>query len=306
MQGGVEETRFVQQLTATKWPSLDNGTQLRYWGHRLGHRRIMHQSERTAAALLRWGVRAGDTVLLCLPQIPELLYTVLAIWRLGAVVHVIPPEIMPQTFARYPSATLFFAAEPYMEGLAAHADTIYLPRTVLIPFKTAGTRRGIHPIPHSLPHNESKQMLWKDFLSSGASIRRAEAAAHAPTQAALVCYTAERTQLHLTQQEYACYIEAACTALQQKAGHLRVLSTIPTWQAAGITALVAPLLCGHCLLLGLDHSNDIMLARIFNEKADHIYADVAFFSWALQREILSPQQRAFLQDQMQEGLWRLS
>ncbi len=310
MQGGNEMCGFLQQFMSAKQSNLTKGAQLRYRGHRAGLRRILRQSERTAGALLRWEVRPGDTVLVCMPQVPELFFITLAIWRLGATLHILPPDFNWQAYPLSQKASLLFVAEPYLHHLEAQADAMQLPRTVLLPVKEAALGYGNSPrngaFTHDGPLREHKLMLFKDFLSSGQKIRRVDPAPYQPSQVALVCYTGEGFQRRMSQEECVAYLHAACRTLPDATSALRVVNALPLWQASGLLLLFACLLCGHCLLLGVDSVNDRLLARILNEKADRLYADPSFFDWALQREGLSAQQKIFFQAQLQHGLWGFS
>jgi len=76
------------------WAARDgNRTALVYAGQRWSYGELNRRADRTAAGLRALGIRAGDRVLVQLPNVPELVYLSLALFRLGALpVYALAPH----------------------------------------------------------------------------------------------------------------------------------------------------------------------------------------------------------------------
>ena len=69
----------------------ESATALIYLGRRISYRELFLQIEKTEKAFYQLGVQKGDTISVCLPSIPEALYVVYALNRLGAIANMLHP-----------------------------------------------------------------------------------------------------------------------------------------------------------------------------------------------------------------------
>ena len=79
-----EKVTLSEALTnsAEQFP---NHTALNYMGKKISYRELDRLVNRFARALLDLGVKKGDKVALCLPNLPQTVITNFAVWRIGAV-----------------------------------------------------------------------------------------------------------------------------------------------------------------------------------------------------------------------------
>ena len=68
-----------------------NEPALNYFGQKITHRQLQTEIDRCARALSACGVKAGDVVSLCLLAIPEAVYLLYAVNKLGAVANLLSP-----------------------------------------------------------------------------------------------------------------------------------------------------------------------------------------------------------------------
>ena len=74
--------------TAEKHPDL---CALNYFNRKISFRQLLAEIDKCAAALTAFGVQKGDSVSVCLPNIPEAIYLFYAINRIGAIANMIHP-----------------------------------------------------------------------------------------------------------------------------------------------------------------------------------------------------------------------
>lgn len=64
---------------------------LMYFGKRISYKVLFEQIDKTAKAFSALGVKSGDNVALCMPAIPETIYSVLALNKIGANANMLNP-----------------------------------------------------------------------------------------------------------------------------------------------------------------------------------------------------------------------
>lgn len=66
-------------------------TALLYFGKKISYGKLFSEIDKTAKALAFLGVKNGDNVAICMPAIPEAIYTILALNKLGANAGMLNP-----------------------------------------------------------------------------------------------------------------------------------------------------------------------------------------------------------------------
>ena len=64
---------------------------LLYFGKKISYKVLFEQIDKTAKAFTACGVKSGDNVALCMPAIPETIYTILALNKIGANANMLNP-----------------------------------------------------------------------------------------------------------------------------------------------------------------------------------------------------------------------
>jgi len=87
---GVKTTLDYEKLTISQAltrsaKNFPNHTALNYMGKKITYKDLNELVNRFARALLDMGVKAGDKIAVCLPNIPQVIISNLAIFRIGAV-----------------------------------------------------------------------------------------------------------------------------------------------------------------------------------------------------------------------------
>lgn len=75
--------------------SFSQNNALQYFGKHISYKELFENIDACAKALLNLGVRAGDTVAMAVPNIPESVYMIYAIAKIGAIADIIDPRRSP-------------------------------------------------------------------------------------------------------------------------------------------------------------------------------------------------------------------
>jgi long-chain acyl-CoA synthetase len=148
-----------------------------YLGRRMGYRELLTDIDRTAAALTAHGIRAGDSVLLSMPNVPNAVILFYALNRIGARAAMTHPLSSPTELRHYLEQTqsrwavtmdMFYGtfadilADTEVEKLLICTFSDYLSRAKRLGFQVTRGRK-IAPVPTS----DARVLRWGDFLKSG-------------------------------------------------------------------------------------------------------------------------------------------
>ena len=91
----LPEGSMYDYMTARNSGRLDSPA-LNYFGRKITHRQLQTEIDRCARALTACGVKSGDVVSLCLLSMPEAVYLLYAVNKLGAVANFLVLNATPQ------------------------------------------------------------------------------------------------------------------------------------------------------------------------------------------------------------------
>ena len=159
-------------MTACNADRLDE-TALNYFGRKITHRRMQTEIDRCARALVACGVKAGDVVSLCLLAMPEAVYLLYAVNKLGAVANFLVLNATPQELHEQIAVsgskvvvTVSLAEKQITEAVknscAEHVISVSLAQS-MPPVTAAIFRLKSKPAPSVLTS-------WNSFMEAGKSV----------------------------------------------------------------------------------------------------------------------------------------
>lgn len=98
------EYTLYQQLKLANQDHLDE-VALSYQGVNITFAELLKNIDRVASALLALGISKGDIVTICLPNIPEFVYSFYAINKIGAIASLIEPRTISERIKMYVNNT---------------------------------------------------------------------------------------------------------------------------------------------------------------------------------------------------------
>ncbi|MCR5601123.1 MAG: acyl--CoA ligase [Ruminococcus sp.] len=149
-----------------------------YYGNIISYRDLLREVNRCACALAAAGVRKGDSVSICLPNIPQAVYLFYAVNKLGAVANMIHPLSAEKEILDYITLTdsrYIFAIDLISEKLEYIAERTAMKRIVTVSaademsvlYKTGYRLKSIRE------HNKKSAFTdWKEFISKASPCDR--------------------------------------------------------------------------------------------------------------------------------------
>ena len=74
---------------------------IEYFGNKITYEELRKNIEITAASFIKHGVKKGDVVSVCTPYLPETIYTIYALNKIGAIINMIDPRINGELITEY-------------------------------------------------------------------------------------------------------------------------------------------------------------------------------------------------------------
>lgn len=96
----IPKRRLYEDLIESNKANL-NLTAIEYFGNRITYRELIDNIERVAYSFECLGVKKGDVVSVCMPYLPETIYTIYALNKIGAVINMIDPRINCDLITEY-------------------------------------------------------------------------------------------------------------------------------------------------------------------------------------------------------------
>lgn len=242
-----------------------------YFGREISYRELVREINRCACALVAIGVNRGDTVSVCLPNVPQAIYLLYAINKLGAVADMIDAysdekdiaERLVKSGSRY-----VFAPESVsekLEGIFSGLDiklavTASVGDEMPVVMKTGYFIRNFRK-----KKKKSSFIDWKSFISKASPTDRYIAAHSAGKAAAAYLSKGTDSQSISVSNEdfndYAVYCLEECGNIDKAD---RVLAVLPMSQGSGIGTCIHSVFAvgGTAVILPDFNNNDIDKAII--------------------------------------------
>ena len=158
--------------SAEKWP--DN-VAYTYYGHKVTYKNFVRKIEKTARALKNYGVKEGDRVTICMPNTPEGITMVYAVNMVGAVcnmVHPLSSEKELEYYIKVAESKYVLVFDAVFDKIYRLRDTAQLERIIVVRpsdglgFLKQKMYRLLHVKRVRLPQNDSRVVLWEDFIAN--------------------------------------------------------------------------------------------------------------------------------------------
>ena len=148
-----------------------------YFENRITYDEFLQSIDVCAKALREFGVKKGDIITICMPNMPEAIYVFYACNKIGAVVDIIHPLSSPEQIKFYlnesKSNYLFLVDFNYEKVLDIISKTIVhkvilcspslsMPKLLSIGYRLTRGAKILKPEP-----NDEKYMTWRDFYQVG-------------------------------------------------------------------------------------------------------------------------------------------
>ncbi len=258
--------------SAEEWP--DNMA-YSYYGHKVTYKNFVKKIEKAARALKNYGVKEGDRVTICMPNTPEALTMVYAVNMVGAVANMVHPLSSEKEIEYYIRA----AESKYVLVFDAMFDKVYrlcdsagLSRIIVVRpsdglgFLKKKMYRLLHVKKVRLPLNDSRVVLWEDFIANSYFYQGEVHEKRGANDLAAILYSGGTTGapkgIMLSNLNFNALGMMATTVIRQAVPGASILAILPNFHAFGL---------GVCMHTPLSKGMGVILIPVFSHKQ---FADI--------------------------------
>ena len=244
---------------------------LSFMGRKIAYRTLAEEVERTAHAFYALGVRPGVRVLICLPNVPQAIYCLYGLNRIGAVASMVHPlsavgeiiHFLDEASCDY-AVTLdqFYAKFLDVKKQRPIRKLIVTRVSEELPFPLSLGQKLMTERKFPRIVEDGSVLLWKHFIAAGASVTDGYAVEKDAMGEAVVLFSGGTTGVtkgimlsDLNFNALARQTEAMC---HEEVRHCRMLAAMPVFHGFGLGV------CIHTVLVG--GGTSILVPR-FNVKS---------------------------------------
>ena len=259
-----------------------------FYDKKTSYAQFIRRIERAARALWAFGVRPGDAVTICLPNIPQALDCFYAVNRIGAVCNMVHPLSAQNEIVYYLNVSesrIIVTADLFYEKVAAALADVDHPVTIL----TCRMQNELPPYlallyllkkgKEYLRFPQPPHLLWSDFLKQGKEDIELPAPTFEKYRTAVILYSGGTTGtpkgICLTDLNFnACALQAREAIEEEFRSGLKMLSCMPLFHGFGLGINIHTVLIhGACCIL-MPTFNPKTYAQMLKRKRPNFIAGV--------------------------------
>lgn len=161
--------------------NTQNRVAISYYGNDITYKTLFEKIDETTKSLIKYGVKKGDYITLCLPTTPETIYLIYAISRLGAIANLVDPRTSANGIEEYINecdSKLLFVLDPFydkiknlpsktaVENIVTISASDSLPFGIRQGFKVSELIKLMSKKQAPVKYSQSVKS-WNDFILSG-------------------------------------------------------------------------------------------------------------------------------------------
>ena len=216
-----------------------NQTALLFFGKKITYKKLFSQIERTAIALSSYGVVNGDNVAICMPALPETVYVILALNKIGANAVLLNPLFDEQQLLNRINETeaklLFVANELY-----GRIKSI-LPKTKIETIISCSAVNSLGAVVKTIKKVKTIEgtITWDNFIKNNNCVG-VKVPSYEPNKPALMVYssgtTGQSKGIQLTNDGVLTLLVDAKSVFVEMKRQDRYFVQIPLWFSTGLVA----------------------------------------------------------------------
>ena len=274
-----------------------NEIALLFFGKKTTYRELFNQVDRTAMALVSYGVKNGHNVAICMPALPETVYTILALNKIGANAVLLNPLFDEQQLLDRINETeaelLFVANELY-----GRVKNI-LSQTAIKTIVSCPAVNSLGAIVKILKKAKRIQgtIAWDDFIRSGDCVDVA-IPPYEPNKPALMVYSSGTTGhskgIQLTNDGVLTLLVDAKSVFVEMKRQDRYFVQIPLWFSTGLVAtLLTSLYYGLVAILEPMYDLNVFSKHIAKYKPNYMITATGLVDYLYNKQYKHSSYKAF-------------
>ena len=269
-----------------------------YFGNKITYRTVFKNVEKAKKAFVANGVKKGDKVIMFMSATPELLYSLLALCRIGAVANMINPVFTVEQIRERineTNAEMMFVLDQLYGKVQPILNDLCVKKTVVIPVcnEMPGITKLIASVKlkRNIEYNDAV-IKWSEFIKNGKTIENSSDAVYEKDVPLVIVYSSGTTGaskgIVLTNDGINATISHYLSPdFPYKRGD-KFLQMIPVWFSTGVVlSLLMPLCIGITIILEPAFSKENFAKGIRKNKPQMTLAPLSLWIYAMESKELN-------------------
>lgn len=201
-----EEAQNDKIAEQTMWQVLKNNSQkyldlvaLIYQDTKITYRQLLAEVERLAILFTKLGVKKGDHVVLCMPNMPEFVYTFYALNKIGAIPNLMEPRTNANRILEYiktANSKYMVMVDLCYDNIQKIADESPLEKIISVsPSQSITSKfvKKIYDLTHKKVKTSGKYIDYNDFYNKHFYHKNVDDSPYEKDKTAVVVYTSGTT-----------------------------------------------------------------------------------------------------------------
>lgn len=268
-----------------------------YFGKKITYQQLFYNIENTAKAMLYYGIKYGDNVAICMPAIPETIYVILALNKIGANANMLNPTFTEQQLTdriNETNAEVLFVVNELYECIKNVIPNTKIKTVVSCP---AVNSLGMIVKIFKRVKNISGTITWNNFIKVGKEIPLSDPE-YVPNHPAIMVYSSGTTGaskgIQLTNDSVnATITEGGLIGFKWKRQD-KWFSQVPIWFSTGICAtMLVPLRYGITIILEPLYDFDIFYKHITKYRPNFMITAIGLLEYLMSIRKYNPAYKEF-------------
>ena len=267
---------------------------LMYFGGKVSFKEMFKKIDKTAKALEEYGVKRGDYVTICCAGIPECVYTVYALAKIGAVANLMAPYFdskqMSERISECESKTLI-VMDSFYPIIKGAIDNSSIENVIVVPTLNSSPLRFI-PKKSSIKLNYVNETWWNQFLKDGNRRDVPKTFKYKKDYPFCMVYSSGTTgaskAIVLSHDSFQYSVLSYEANTIEMSRQQKLYQIVPPWYSTGLsTSIHLPLHYGVTVFQDPRFERDIFIKNIINKKIDFSIGPTSMYEGFLDEKLTS-------------------
>lgn len=253
-----------------------NTTALIYFLSKISYGKLFENIDKTSKSYAEYGIKDNDFVTICAAGIPETIYSIYALSKIGGVANMMPPhfdkEDMERTIGNCESDTLIVMENFYPE-IKDKIKNTGIKNIIVIPFLNSSPLRFLKH-PGKMKLNPKNEIYWNEFIKDGRKQQVPETFPYIENYPICLAYSSGTTgpakPILLSNDSFQNSVLSYDANIIDVLRGQKMYQMVPPWFATGLsTSIHLPLHRGLQIFQDPRYEREVFVKNIIDQKIDY-------------------------------------
>lgn len=264
-----------------------------YFGAKINYKELFNNIDKTAKSLEEYGIKKGDYVTICCAGIPELIYMVYALAKIGAVANLMAPYFdskqMSDRINDCESNTLIVMDKFYPQ-IKDSINRSSIEKVIVVPTLNSSPLRFL-PSKNKIKLNYINETWWNQFIKDGKSRTVPKTFEYEKDYPLCMVYSSGTTgaskAIVLTHDSFQYSVLSYDANTIDIFRGQKMYQIVPPWYSTGLnTSIHLPLHSGVIIFQDPRFERDIFVKNIIKQQVDYAIAPTSMYEGFLDEKLI--------------------